>query len=161
MPAKKPAPKSAKGKKAATLRSAAKKPAAATRRPPAELRGRDVERAKVASAHVHKTAAAPVRAQADSAPPTTPTTTEAITEMRKAAHSTPHATSHAGKPPVSSSRDESHVPPAVAADPDEGESAEPGSLLAGPRNVQPYIAKRGEQYMSKEQLEHFRLILHM
>ncbi|HZF25965.1 MAG TPA: RNA polymerase-binding protein DksA [Steroidobacteraceae bacterium] len=33
------------------------------------------------------------------------------------------------------------------------------SLLAGPRNVQPYIAKRGEQYMSKEQLEHFRIIL--
>ncbi|HKE44256.1 MAG TPA: RNA polymerase-binding protein DksA [Steroidobacteraceae bacterium] len=33
------------------------------------------------------------------------------------------------------------------------------SLLAGPRNVQPYIAKRGEQYMSKEQLDHFRNIL--
>jgi len=36
---------------------------------------------------------------------------------------------------------------------------EPGSLLAGPRNVQPYIVKRGEQYMSKQQLEHFRFIL--
>jgi len=34
-----------------------------------------------------------------------------------------------------------------------------GSLLAGPRNVQPYIAKRGEQYMNKEQAEHFRNIL--
>jgi DnaK suppressor protein len=33
------------------------------------------------------------------------------------------------------------------------------SLLFGPRNVQPYIAKRGEQYMSREQLEHFRTIL--
>ena len=33
------------------------------------------------------------------------------------------------------------------------------NLLAGPRNVQPYIAKRGEQYMNKEQLEHFRNIL--
>jgi DnaK suppressor protein len=33
------------------------------------------------------------------------------------------------------------------------------SLLAGPRNVQPYVPKRGEQYMSKEQLEHFRKIL--
>jgi DnaK suppressor protein len=33
------------------------------------------------------------------------------------------------------------------------------SLLAGPRNVQPYVPKRGEQYMSKEQLEHFRTIL--
>jgi DnaK suppressor protein len=41
----------------------------------------------------------------------------------------------------------------------EGDDAEAGSLLAGPRNVQPYIAKRGEAYMNKEQLEHFRNIL--
>ena len=33
------------------------------------------------------------------------------------------------------------------------------NLLAGPRNVQPYIARRGEQYMGKAQLEHFRDIL--
>jgi DnaK suppressor protein len=42
---------------------------------------------------------------------------------------------------------------------EDSESYEPGSLLAGPRNVQPYIAKRGEQYMNKEQIEHFRQIL--
>jgi DnaK suppressor protein len=41
---------------------------------------------------------------------------------------------------------------------EDGETSE-GSLLAGPRNVQPYIAKRGEQYMGKDQLEHFRHIL--
>lgn len=166
MPAKKPAPKTAKGKKAAPLRPAAKK-SAATRRPTAEPRGRDGERAKVAAAHIHKTTAAPVRASTPtaSAPPTIPPTTETTTEMRKAAHSTSQATagSHAAKPPVANSRDEIHVPPAVTAattaDTDEVEGAEPGSLLAGPRNVQPYIAKRGEQYMSKEQLEHFRLIL--
>ncbi|MFO1407348.1 MAG: RNA polymerase-binding protein DksA [Steroidobacteraceae bacterium] len=34
-----------------------------------------------------------------------------------------------------------------------------GSLLAGPRNVEPYVPRKGEEYMSKEQLEHFRLIL--
>ncbi len=33
------------------------------------------------------------------------------------------------------------------------------NLLSGPRNVQAYVIKRGEQYMSKEQLEHFRGIL--
>jgi len=33
------------------------------------------------------------------------------------------------------------------------------SLLAGPRNVKPYITQRGEQYMNKEQLEHFARIL--
>jgi DnaK suppressor protein len=41
----------------------------------------------------------------------------------------------------------------------DGESGGPPSLLAGPRNVKPYIARRGEQYMNKEQLEHFARIL--
>ena len=44
---------------------------------------------------------------------------------------------------------------------DDADSETPGSasLLAGPRNVKPYIARRGEQYMGKEQLEHFARIL--
>ena len=46
----------------------------------------------------------------------------------------------------------------LAADAD-GSDDESAGLLAGPRNVKPYIAKRGEEYMNKEQLEHFRLIL--
>jgi DnaK suppressor protein len=47
------------------------------------------------------------------------------------------------------------VPPEETADlPEAG-----ASLLAGPRNVQPYVSRKGEEYMSKEQLEHFRLIL--
>jgi DnaK suppressor protein len=41
----------------------------------------------------------------------------------------------------------------------DGETAVSASLLAGPRNVKPYIARRGEQYMNKEQLEHFARIL--
>jgi RNA polymerase-binding transcription factor len=49
------------------------------------------------------------------------------------------------------------IPPA-AHDGDDGDSSD-SSLLSGPRNVQPYIPKRGEQYMNKEQLDHFRLIL--
>jgi len=44
--------------------------------------------------------------------------------------------------------DDGEVDPTIAA-----------SLLAGPRNVKPYIARRGEQYMNKEQLEHFARIL--
>jgi DnaK suppressor protein len=44
-------------------------------------------------------------------------------------------------------------------DDDGEESSGSASLLAGPRNVKPYIARRGEQYMSKEQLEHFARIL--
>jgi DnaK suppressor protein len=41
----------------------------------------------------------------------------------------------------------------------DGEGSVSASLLAGPRNVKPYIARRGEQYMNKEQLEHFARIL--
>jgi DnaK suppressor protein len=41
---------------------------------------------------------------------------------------------------------------------DDGDGAE-SSLLAGPRNVKPYVAKRGERYMSHEQLHHFQTIL--
>jgi DnaK suppressor protein len=42
---------------------------------------------------------------------------------------------------------------------DEEDVGESLSLLAGPRNVKPYLAKKGEQYMGKAQLEHFRTIL--
>jgi DnaK suppressor protein len=48
--------------------------------------------------------------------------------------------------------------PAQSDDDDTDPSAS-ASLLAGPRNVKPYIARRGEQYMNKEQLEHFAKIL--
>jgi DnaK suppressor protein len=52
------------------------------------------------------------------------------------------------------------VPPPQLAEPDDAESTEiRPNLLAGPRNVQPYVPRKGEEYMNKEQLEHFRLIL--
>jgi DnaK suppressor protein len=41
----------------------------------------------------------------------------------------------------------------------DGQELSSSNLLAGPRNVKPYIPRRGEQYMNKEQLEHFRQIL--
>jgi DnaK suppressor protein len=41
----------------------------------------------------------------------------------------------------------------------DGQDLSSINLLAGPRNVKPYIPRRGEQYMNKEQLEHFRQIL--
>ena len=51
--------------------------------------------------------------------------------------------------------------PAPAPQPVEDAEAFDGgmSLLSGPRNVQPYVQRKGEEYMSKEQLEHFRRIL--
>jgi DnaK suppressor protein len=61
--------------------------------------------------------------------------------------------------PARSSAARLDTTPASSSSDEDSEGYEPGSLLAGPRNVTPYIAKRGEQYMSKEQLEHFRNIL--
>jgi DnaK suppressor protein len=45
------------------------------------------------------------------------------------------------------------------ADGDEDNEGYGFNLLAGPRNVTPYLAKSGEEYMGKEQIEHFRNIL--
>jgi len=148
MPAKKPAPKAAKGKKAAS-RPPAHKPTVA--RKPAE-------RVKVlAAVHVRQSAVAPKKAVPHRS---TPTTEETI-EMRKAAEPVPETPVN----PVPSASSQIVVPPRASpvlpstADSDDGDSVEPGSLLAGPRNVQPYIVKRGELYMGKPQLEHFRQIL--
>jgi len=142
MPAKRTAPKSAKGKKAAG-RPPARKVAAA--RKPDAARGR-------AAAHVRKAAVPPKKPAAH--PAAAPG--EVPPEARKPAR--PAAAPPTAREPV---RAASLIPPAArtATDGDDVESAEPGSLLAGPRNVQPYIVKRGELYMSKEQLDHFRNIL--
>jgi DnaK suppressor protein len=51
------------------------------------------------------------------------------------------------------------VPVASAARAEEADLEMNPSLLSGPRNVQPYQVSKGEEYMSKEQLEHFRTIL--
>jgi DnaK suppressor protein len=51
--------------------------------------------------------------------------------------------------------------PPVATPPpgDDGEGDGRFNLLAGPRNVKPYVARKDEEYMSKQQLDHFRRIL--
>jgi len=164
MPAKRPAPKPAKGKKAVS-RPAARKPAA---RKPAE-------HAK-AAAHVRKTVTPPKKAAAHrsstTAGPASAVRKPSAETARKPVEAAPAAavepikakpvvakpTAAAPGKPAAPVR---HATPAAAthADGEENDSAEPGSLLAGPRNVQPYTPKRGEQYMGKAQLEHFREIL--
>ena len=151
MPAKKPAPKAAKGKKAASRPPAHK--TAVARKP--------VERVKVvATAPVRQSAVAPKKAAPHRS--TTSITTEETIEMRKAAEPVPE-TPETPAPEETSNQilAQPRVSAALqsAADSDDGEAVEPGSLLAGPRNVQPYIVKRGELYMGKPQLEHFRTIL--
>jgi RNA polymerase-binding transcription factor len=142
MPAKRAVPKSEKGKKAAS-RPAVRKTLA--RKP-------DAARARAAAAHPRKTVTAAAR---KTAPQPTPA---ARIEPASSARKAPRASVPLPEPtplptPLSTPR------PAPGAETDDTEGLEPGSLLAGPRNVQPYIVKRGELYMSKEQLEHFRNIL--
>src|SRR5437764_3347166 len=144
MPAKRPAPKSAKGKKAAS-RPALRKPVG---RKPEPVRVK-----AVVAAHARKTMAAPKKPLAVPAAGGEPPV-ELRRPLRAGAATAP--------PPAAAAMiaaNRTAAAPAVNADGDDGETIEPGSLLAGPRNVQPYIAKRGEPYMSKQQLEHFRLIL--
>jgi DnaK suppressor protein len=142
MPAKKPAPKSAKGKKAPS-RPAAKK---AVARKPEPVRAKPV----VAAARKAAPAAvAPKKAVAHAAP----AAAEPALPVKKPVRHTGGVVAAM----VPSANRVANAP--LVVDGEDPEAGEPGSLLAGPRNVQPYIAKRGEQYMSKEQLGHFSTIL--
>jgi DnaK suppressor protein len=138
MPAKRPAPKSAKGKKA--TRPAVRK--AVARKP-------ETARPRTASSHPRKSAVAP-RKPVPPAPPAAEVSAEPRKPLRPATPAAPAP----GAATVLGARAATPTPEG-----DDAEAAEPGSLLAGPRNVKPYIVKRGELYMSKEQLEHFRNIL--
>jgi len=80
-----------------------------------------------------------------SSKPKTPARATDSTPARQPAASRPAATRPAARP---------STPAAPETRPEAG-----ASLLAGPRNVQPYVSRKGEEYMSKEQLEHFRTIL--
>jgi DnaK suppressor protein len=137
-------PKAAPSKTTAPKTTATKAPAKAKAAAPAPAsKAKEVApapKAKEAKAATPPPAAkaAARAAQADKAPPKAPTYVTAVAER-----------STRPKPA-----------PAPVLDPDDPDYQEPGAnLLAGPRNVQPYVAKRGEQYMGKEQLDHFRQIL--
>ena len=156
MPAKKPVSKAAKPKKAAPAKVAPRLPAphraaatsrksvaASTTKPAAKAAPKAVaERKPEAAAPTH----APRASQAAHAPPS------------RASHTPSRAApaAHGAPTPVSASLGSRIV---ALPDADDSDGPEASSLLAGPRNVKPYVAKRGEQYMSKEQLSHFQQIL--
>jgi DnaK suppressor protein len=144
MPAKRAAPKSAKGRKAPSRPPVRK--SAATARKSEPVRGRVV-------VHARKSAAPPRKPAPQPAPPALEPPAQKLKALRPSAPA-PREPLRAPLPPAAAPRSG-----AAPGESDDVETAEPGSLLAGPRNVQPYIVKRGEQYMSKEQLDHFRGIL--
>jgi len=151
------APARPAARKAAAHRAEARKaPASAQRsatasRPPA----RPAAKPAAARAVPAKSAAPAVRA--DAAKPATAAPKAAAAAPKAGA--APKATTAAGRngplPVITTIR--TGVRPMN--DSDEADGADPGSLLAGPRNVKPYVARRGEQYMGKQQLEHFHQIL--
>jgi DnaK suppressor protein len=132
MAAKKSAPKATKAKKPAAVK-AAPAPARSARKSPAPINGKPAK------------PAAPSRAAPRAPRAVAPTT----------------ASTHYAEKTLKSVPPEKISPSAIRATAyeagDDGDVSE--NLLAGPRNVQPYVVKRGEQYMSKEQLDHFRKIL--
>jgi DnaK suppressor protein len=132
----KAAPKPA-ARKSATHHAAARKPAAAQRKPSAAKPAREATRPAKEPARATREAAKPAREPVKAA--RKPTPPPAAEPKRALTPATP--------------------PPPRPGEGDEGEAGEPGSLLAGPRNVKPYIARRGEQYMGKDQAAHFQLIL--
>ena len=147
MPVKRPAAKSTKGKKAAS-RPAARK---VLGRKPDSARAR-----VVVVAHARKsTPTMPRKANAVHA---TEAPNQPVAEMKKPLR--PAAPTAVTPPAPTPQLTPARAPIAAAGtEGDDNEGLEPGSLLAGPRDVKPYIVKRGEQYMSKEQLDHFRNIL--
>jgi DnaK suppressor protein len=150
MPAKKPAIKQSKPKKAAPAKAVARKPeahrpAVASRKAVAASSAKPAPKAAASSARPERSG---TRGGGSAAtPPATPA----------AGHGHGH-----GHGPASETRQAApvHAPRVVAMpDADDGEGGDASSLLAGPRNVKPYVARRGEQYMGKQQLSHFQQIL--
>ena len=134
MPAKKPSAKPTRPKKTVSAKTTAK-PAA-----------KPVKKAKAAPAKPASKAPA-TRASAKPAAVKTPVKAVAKDPVKAVAKEKAAA-------PAPAMVIKTVQPPRPAVD------LRPGmSLLSGPRNVEPYVPRKGEEYMSKEQLDHFRYIL--
>jgi DnaK suppressor protein len=132
MPAKKPSAKPTKAKKTVSTRPAAK---AASRTPAKPAPKVKHAPAKAAPAKAASAKAAPAKAAPAKAAAKAPVRAVATKPAPKA-------------PPAAPARPATAPSPVLSA-----------SLLSGPRNVEPYVPRKGEEYMSKQQLEHFRTIL--
>jgi DnaK suppressor protein len=160
MAAKKPSAKATKAKKTVVKKAEAAKKAAPAKKPAAKSKPAASTRAPAAKPAAKPTAkAAPVAKPTKPAAATgQPVAKAAPKPTPKPAPAAPAKAIIAAKPvmPISLDSDTSNGNDADDADSPENLST---NLLAGPRNVKPYIPRRGEQYMNKEQLEHFRTIL--
>jgi DnaK suppressor protein len=169
MAAKKPSSKATQAKKTAPKKTLAKKPE------PAKKVAAPAKKSPAPPARKPIAVPAPAAAKAaPKAPPKAPQTIS-VTPPKTVKTPTPaplaQAVSPAPKAPTPAAPKATAVPARslmarnaeAEANSDSEDSEGPDvsglNLLAGPRNVKPYIPRRGEQYMGKEQLEHFRNIL--
>ncbi len=152
MAAKKPAAKATKAKKTVVKKAAPVKKSAPARKPVAATRSKPAP-ARPAAKAAAKPAA---KATKPKATPAQPKQAAAPRPAQKKPSTVPKPPMPA-RPVVNRPLD---IDQNTANELDDSESQESSiNLLAGPRNVKPYVARRGEQYMSKEQLDHFRNIL--
>jgi DnaK suppressor protein len=155
MPTKRAAAKPAKPKKVEKPKLTAKKPAT---KPVAAKTAAKSAPVKATPAAKPVVPAKPA-AVAKPAPATSPGASQSSTPVAQAIRKAPPAERIVVTATGIASNSGAASNARAAAGEDGDDSIEAGSLLAGPRNVTPYIAKRGEAYMNKEQLEHFRNIL--
>ena len=164
MPAKKTPAKPAKSAKAASsasrkaqARSTAKRPVPKPVKPSTPARKPSVKAEPVKAEPAKASRPAAAKANSGDKPAPRPPTPEPKVPQSGGAVD-PQAPASQRSPdmgPIATFVQRNPKPAPVVVD-DDGEDS---SLLAGPRNVQPYIVKRGEQYMNREQLDHFRTIL--
>ena len=184
MPAQKSAkpPKSAPGtaakagsktaaKAPAKAAPAKKSPAPATRKPAPAAAAKGASKAPQKASHTNSvTPPKSVKASSPPAETVKPAAKTPPVAARAAASSTPVKTvpapavakssvSPAPKVPIPARNLAARAAESDNSDSDDNDPELSTNLLAGPRNVKPYIPRRGEQYMNKEQLDHFRNIL--
>lgn len=169
MPAKKPAAKSKKAVKPVKTVSRKATPAKKASKPkpsPARVADKRASEKPVVKKSPAPKAAAPAKATSPKETPkaASKAKTAAVAAPRTKVASPPakpaaKAAAHPVMEDKVAARQKQLAALAAAAEADDGDGDPSPNLLAGPRNVQPYTPKRGEQYMGKEQLEHFRQIL--
>lgn len=167
MAVKKTSAKATQAKKTAPKKTIAKKPEHAKKAAPAKKPSASAARkptpAKPAHAPVAAKAApkASAKASSTSVTPPKPTKAPAASEpiVKPAAKAAPPSPPPVPKAPIPARNLAPRNNAESEGDADDGDQEMSTNLLAGPRNVKPYIPRRGEQYMSKEQLDHFRNIL--
>ena len=174
MPSKKPNKTAKKPSKAIPKKPAAKVASkklvrAAVKAKPASIKGvGKTAKAALKPVPVKSLATKPVAAKPVAAKPTAPKPAAAVIEKLPApSPAAPKPALKAEKKPKVSAEKVAPIkfdirpmvmPRSTLLD-EDGEESGAANLLAGPRNVKPYISRRGEQYMNKVQIDHFTMIL--